>query len=224
MSVGSRGAISLARDTTVIDSRAVVISVVHIIQKVAALMTLRPAVQHRAHGAATNPSLRRRQSHDAIADRAATEMPRAPAVSRTAPGQPIPRQNLYASARLEDRARERILAERLAHQRRKPVAPFLKSTGLVTTSTRMPTGTVIMTPPTPRAAPSATWRHRSPAQKPRIPSRRSHLGARTQRAANAATRHLIKCEKVFGQQGVTSAIPGHSVHLVSTGTWRGGLP
>src|SRR5580700_7432571 len=71
MSVGSRGAISLARDTTVIDSRAVVISVVRIIQKVAALMTLRPAVQHRAHGAATNPSLRRRR-------------------------QPIPRQNLYA--------------------------------------------------------------------------------------------------------------------------------
>src|ERR1700730_8449874 len=68
------------------------------------------------------------------------------------------------SARLEDRPRERILAERLAHQRRKPVAPFLKSTGLVTTSTRMPTGTVIMTPPSPRAAPSATWRHRSRAQ------------------------------------------------------------
>ena len=27
--------------------------------------------------------------------------------------------------------------------------------------------------------------------------------------------------KSFDQQRVTSAIPGHSVHLVYTGTWRG---
>jgi hypothetical protein len=169
MSVGSRGAISLARDTTVIDSRAVVISVVRIIQKVAALMTLRPAVQ---------PPIGR--------------PPKCPVL------QPFPEQHQASpshakiftrSARLEDRPRERILAERLAHQRRKPVAPFLKSTGLVTTSTRMPTGTVIMTPPVPahnrayrlaalisatiRAFCSAVQRRRRPAPVNTSPSRRT---------------------------------------------------
>ena len=115
MSVGSRGAISLARDTTVIDSRAVVISVVHIIQKVAALMTLRPAVQHRVHGAATNPSC---DADNRMMPSPIGRPPKCPVL------QPFPEQNRASpshakiftrSARLEDRPRERILAERLAH-------------------------------------------------------------------------------------------------------------
>jgi hypothetical protein len=107
--------------------------------------------------------LRSAQPHHPIADRRPAERPLLEPLPQQHQAGPVPGQDLQAirSLRPEDEDRSCRSCSRTSAARLS--APRRKSTGFVATSTRMPAGTAITSPPSRRAAPSSRSRDQSQA-------------------------------------------------------------
>ena len=149
------------------------------------------AVQTRPiHAVHQRGELRSAQTHHSIADRRPPERPVLQPLPEQHQSGPVPGQDLQTVRPLrtedEDRSRERILPQLLAHQRRQDRRRLCGNPPACRHQDPHPAGTAIMSPPSRHAAPWPKLRHRSPVQtEPSRPRSRSQSSGAPQQCPSA---------------------------------------